>query len=152
MRLLLTTIILTMLAQPVWADDKIVNAEFRCMPYEGGSLRSYNHLTEQPFRLIDPTEIFVVVDGEKVRVNYLGYWETLRRDHPDASWVAASSENLSTQHMHIRINQNSDTFDWKFQLVKNGSMQMLQIGSCTKNNPPTPMKRPRGLLATTHRV
>ena len=95
--LLITPIALMISSQLVWAGEKIINAEFHCMPYKGGSLRSYSNLTEQPFRLIEPKEIFVVVDGDQVRVKHLSFWETLQRDHSDAPWVAASTDNLFTQ-------------------------------------------------------
>jgi hypothetical protein len=132
LRLILTTIILTMLAQPVWAAEEIVNAEFKCIPYEGGQLRSYSNLTENPFRIITPREITVVVEGDVVKVQDVGNWTTLRRDHSSASWVAATTEDLFFDHMHIRIKQDPDTFGWVFKKANNGALQQIMTGYCRK--------------------
>ena len=91
----------------------IINAEFKCMPYQGGHIRGYSNLTENPFRIIEPDEIIVVVKGTDVRVKHMSFWETLRRDHSAASWVAASSDDLFMKHVHIRLTQDSATFKWQ---------------------------------------
>lgn len=117
------------------ASGNIINAEFKCMPYQGGHIRGYSHLTENPFGIIEPKEIRVVVKGDEVQVKHLSTkWKTLRRDKYDVPvpWVAASTDDLYNDHMHIRLDQESDTFKWKFQLVRNGSMQVIAIGACQK--------------------
>ena len=124
-------LILFVAAWTAWAKEKIVNAEFKCVPYKGGSLVGHSHLTENPFRLVKPDEIEVVVKGEEIRVNHWGEWK-LRRDHRSAVWVAGSTKNLFTEHMHIRITQDSETFEWKFKLAKNGTSQSLHVGTCQK--------------------
>ena len=110
----------------------ITNAEFKCMPYQGGHIRGYSNLTENPFRTIKPKEIVVVVKGAEVQVKHLSSWETLRRDYSVAPWVAAQSDDLHMNHIHIRLRQDDDTFKWQFQLVRNGSMQVLAFGTCQK--------------------
>ena len=74
----------------------------------------------------------MVVKGAEVQVKHMHVWETLKRDYSDVPWVAATSENLFTQHIHVKLFQHSDTYVWKFNLVRNGSTQVIATGTCQK--------------------